>query len=211
MFPYKYERLTFRRKHNMTILSKFGVPLGGSAGRGGILQPKVKYKFRVRVINFGPIQGGLDLTQQVETSSLPSVKYDPQKVSSYNSTAYYPGKPEWDAVKVKVRDDVTNSVSKLIGHQVQKQQNHFEQTSPLAGSNFKFNMYIESMDGGNDTVIEQWYLEGCFLANVSYGDLDYSSSDHRSIDLDIRYDIATQAGGLMPVNVSGSLNPGFGI
>jgi hypothetical protein len=197
----------------MTILSKFGVPLGGSAGRGGILQPKVKYKFRVRVINFGPIQGGLDLTQQVETSSLPSVKYDPQKVSSYNSTAYYPGKPEWDAVKVKVRDDVTNSVSKLIGHQVQKQQNHFEQTSPLAGSNFKFNMYIESMDGGNDTVIEQWYLEGCFLANVSYGDLDYSSSDHRSIDLDIRYDIATQAGGLMPVDVSGTLRaqPGFGI
>jgi hypothetical protein len=142
---------------------------------------------------------------------MPSVKYDPQKVSSYNSTAYYPGKPEWESVKVKVRDDVTNAVSKLIGHQVQKQQNHFEQTSPLAGTNFKFNMYIESMDGGNDTVIEQWYLEGCFLANVTYGDLDYSSSDHRSIDLDIRYDIATQANGLMPVNVSGSLTTGPGL
>lgn len=195
----------------MTILSKFGVPLGGGAGRGGILQPKVKYKFRVRVINFGPIQGGLELTQQVETASMPSVKYDPQKVSSYNSTAYYPGKPEWESVKIKVRDDVTNAVSKLIGHQVQKQQNHFEQTSPLAGTNFKFNMYIESMDGGNDAVIEQWYLEGCFLANVTYGDLDYSSSDHRSIDLDIRYDIATQANGLMPVNVSSSLTNGPGL
>lgn len=195
----------------MTILSKFGVPLGGGAGRGGILQPKVKYKFRVRVINFGPIAGGLDLTQQVHSVGLPAVKYAEQKVSSYNSTAYYPSKPEWDPVKLEVRDDVTNAVSKLIGHQVQKQQNHFEQTSPLAGVNYKFNMYIESLDGGNDAVIEQWYLEGCFLSNVSYGDLDYTSSDQRHISMDIRYDIATQAGELMPMNVSGSLLPGFGV
>lgn len=193
------------------VLSRFGVPLGGGAGRGGILQPKVKYKFRIRVINFGPIQGGLDLTQQVQTASLPSVKYPDIKVPSYNSTAYYMSKPEWDPVKLTVRDDVTNAVSKLVGHQVQKQQNHFEQTSPLAGTNYKFNMYIEQMDGGNDAVIEQWYLEGCFLTNVTYGDLDYASSDARHIDLDIRYDIATQAGDLMPVNVSSSLLPGFGV
>ncbi len=195
----------------MTVLSRFGVPLGGGAGRGGILQPKVKYKFRIRVVNFGPIAGGLDLTQQVQTATLPSVKYEPVKVPSYNSTAYYMSKPEWDAVKITVRDDVTNAVSKLIGHQVQKQQNHFEQTSPLAGVNYKFNMFIEQLDGGNDAVLEQWYLEGCFLSNVTYGDLDYASSDARHIDLDIRYDIATQAGELMPQNVSSSLLPGFGI
>lgn len=195
----------------MSTISRFGVPLGGGAGRGGMLQPKVKYKFRVRVINFGPIQGGLDLTQQVQTASLPSVKYEPIKVPSYNSTAYYMSKPEWDPVKIEVRDDVTNAVSKLVGHQVQKQQNHFEQTSPLAGTNYKFNMYIEQMDGGNDTVIEQWYLEGCFLTNVTYGELDYASSDARHIALDIRYDIATQAGDLMPANVSSSLLPGYGI
>ena len=195
----------------MTVLSRFGVPLGGGAGRGGILQPKVKYKFRVRVVNFGPIAGGLDLTQQVQTASLPTVNYEPQKVHSYNSLAYYMSKPEWEAVKVTVRDDVTNSVSKLIGHQVQKQQNHFEQTSPLAGVNYKFNMFIEQLDGGNDAVLEQWYLEGCFLAGVTYGDLDYSSSEARHIDLNIRYDIATQAGDLMPQNVSSSLLPGFGV
>lgn len=192
----------------MTVLSKFGVPLGGGTGRGPILQPKVKYKFRVRVINFGPIAGGIELTQQVASVSRPSVKYAEKEVESYNSTAYYMSKPKWDAIKLSVRDDVTNAMSKLVGHQVQKQQNHFEQTSPLAGVNYKFNMYIEQMDGGNDTVIEQWYLEGCFLTGVSYGDLDYGSSDGLQISLDIRYDIATQAGDLMPANVTPSLLPG---
>lgn len=195
----------------MTILSKFGVPLGGGTGRGSILQPKVKYKFRVRVINFGPIAGGIELTQQVVSASKPAVKYSEKEVESYNSTAYYMSKPKWDPIKVTVRDDVTNSVSKLVGHQVQKQQNHFEQTSPLAGVNYKFNMYLEQMDGGNDAVIEQWYLEGCFLTSVSYDSLDYGSSDALHIDLDIRYDIATQAGELMPANVSSSLLPGNGV
>lgn len=183
----------------MTVLSKFGVPLGGGAGRGGILQPKVKFKFRVRVINFGPIQGGLELTQQVHSVGRPSQKFKDNAVHSYNSTAYYQGKPEFDPIKLEVRDDVTNSVSKLVGHQVQKQQNHFEQTSPLAGVNYKFNMFIENLDGGNDAVVEQWYLEGCFLTDVSYGEMAYDSSDALHISMTVRFDIATQSGGLMPL------------
>jgi hypothetical protein len=183
----------------MTTMSRFGVPLGGGAGRGGMLQPKTKFKFRVRVINFGPIAGGLELTQQVMTAGRPSMTQDPVTVHSYASQAYYAGKPSWSPIQIELRDDVSNSVSRLVGHQVQKQQNHFEQTSPLAGVNYKFNTYIETLDGGNDTVLEQWYLEGCFLTNVNYGSFDYSASDPMTINLDVRYDIATQSGDLMPV------------
>jgi hypothetical protein len=43
----------------MSTLQNFGVPLGGGAGRGGMLQPKTKQKFRVRVTQFGPVNGGL--------------------------------------------------------------------------------------------------------------------------------------------------------
>lgn len=183
----------------MTTLSRFGVPLGGGAGRGGMLQPKVKYKFRVRVINFGPIAGGLELTQQVMSATRPAMSTDAMEVHSYASRAYYGGKPQWSPITIELRDDVTNSVSKLVGHQVQKQQNHFEQTNPLSGVNYKFNTYLETLDGGNDTVLEQWYLEGCFLTEANYGNFDYSSSDPMTISLNIRYDIATQSGDLMPL------------
>lgn len=183
----------------MTTMSRFGVPLGGGAGRGGMLQPKMKWKFRVRVANFGPINGGLELSQQVISASRPNMTQDPVEVHSYASRAYYAGKPQWAPISIELRDDVTNSVSKLVGHQMQKQQNHFEQTSPLAGINYKFNTWLETLDGGNDTVLEQWYLEGCFLAGVNYGQFEYSSSEPMTVSLEIRYDIATQSGDLMPL------------
>lgn len=197
----------------MTTLSRFGVPMGGGTGRGGILQPKVKHKFRVRVINFGPVQGGLELSQQVMTASRPSLNQGPVTVHSYVSTAYYASKHEWQGISIELRDDVSNSVSRLVGHQIQKQTNHFEQTSPLAGVNYKFNTYLETLDGGNDTIIEQWYLEGCFLSSVNYSSFDYSSSDPMTISLEVRYDNATQSGDLMPLIPQITLpgNPMIGI
>jgi hypothetical protein len=181
-------------------LQNFGVPLGGGSGRGGILMPKPKHRFRVRVINFGPIAGGLELTQQVVSVSRPTVQQSPVEVHSYNSVAYYAGKHAWNSIDLTVRDDVTNAVAKLVGHQEQKQMNHFEQTSALAGSNYKFEAYIETLDGGNDGMLEQWYLEGCFLEQINYGEFDYSTADAMTIQMTVRYDNATQSGGLMPEN-----------
>lgn len=178
-------------------LSKFGVPLGGGSGRGGLLQLKYKYRFRVRVINFGPIAGGLDFTQQVQTATKPKLSHEEVKVDSYNSVAYYAGKHTWDPITITLKDDLTNNVSKLVGHQLQKQLNHFEQTGFAAGINYKFVTIIETMDGGNDTVIDSWTLEGCFLQDVEFSELDYAESSFQTISLTIRFDNATMADGLM--------------
>lgn len=181
-------------------LSKFGVPIGGGAGRGGLLQLKYKWRFRVRVINFGPIAGGLDLTQQVESIGKPKISHDSVEVHSYNSLAYFAGKHKWESVELVVKDDITNNVSRMVGHQIQKQLNHFEQTGFAAGINYKFVTLIETLDGGNDTVLETWTLEGCFLENVNYNDLDYKAgTEYQTISMTIRYDNATQSDGLMTV------------
>lgn len=178
-------------------LTKFGVPLGGGGGRGGMLQLKYKYRFRVRVINFGPIAGGLDLTQQVQSIAKPKVGHEEVQVDSYNSRAWYAGKHTWEPVTLVVKDDVTNSVSRMVGHQIQKQLNHFEQTGFMSGINYKFTMLIETMDGGNDIVLETWTLEGCWLQNTDYMDLDYGDSQFQTITMNVRFDNATLADGLM--------------
>jgi hypothetical protein len=174
--------------------------LGGGTGRGGLLQPKTKQKFRVRVTGFGPVNGGLELTQQVTTVTRPTMTQAAVEVHSYNSIGYYGGKAVWSEITLTVRDDVSNAVSRLVGHQMQKQMNFFQQTSAEAGSNYKFQMFIETLDGGNDAVLEQWILEGCFLASVNYESFDYSTADAMTIEMSVRYDNATQQGGLMPVN-----------
>lgn len=183
----------------MTTLQNFGIAMGDGTGRGGILQPKTKYKFRVVVSNFGVPGSTIAFTQQVMKVNRPSATFAPVEVHSYNSRAYYAGKPEWAETDLTLRDDVTNAVAALVGAQLQKQMNYFQQTTPLSGGNYKFQMIIDTLDGGDDTTLEEWVYEGCFLSSVGYDDFDYGSSDPMTIILKIRYDNVTQSGGLMPL------------
>jgi hypothetical protein len=160
--------------------------------------PKLQNRFRVRVINFGPIAGGLELTQQIQTASKPSITQEGVQIDSYNSRAWIAGKHMWNPVEMVVKDDVTNSVTTLIGYQMQKQLNHFEQTAFESGINYKFQMYIETLDGGNDVVLDQWFLEGCFLSDIKFSELNYAESALQIITMTVRYDNAQLTGGLMP-------------
>jgi hypothetical protein len=184
----------------MATLFNFGVPTDSSGGgRGGILMPKVKNRFRVIMLGFGQ-PSAIAFTQQVISVSRPNLTMTPVDVHSYNSVAYYPGKAAWETITVTVRDDQTNSVATLIGSQAQRQMNFFDQTVPASASDFKFEMLIDTLDGGDGAPLETWDYEGCFLSQVNYESFDYSSSDAMTIEMTVRFDNATQDGGLMPVN-----------
>ena len=177
-----------------TTLSKFGVPISGV--NQGILHPKQKYRFRVLWYGFGDNTGLREMTANVMTCSRPKVTYEEVKLDSYNSVAWIQGKHSFDPVEIKLRDDITNSVVSSVGAQVQKQMNHFEQTSAVAGINYKFSMEIHSLDGTTNEELESWVLDGCWLNNVTYGEGDYSSGDPQEVSLTIRFDNATNQAGL---------------
>ena len=177
----------------MANLAKFGIPLDGN--KLGILHPKQKYRFRVVWQNFGENNGLREMTANVVTCTRPKITYDEVKLDSYNSVAWIQGKHTFDMVEITLRDDITNSVVSSIGAQVQKQMNHFEQTSVVAGINYKFAMEIQSLDGTNNEQLESWVLDGCWIQNVAYGDNDYASGDPVIVTLSIRYDNATNIAG----------------
>ena len=72
-------------------LSKFGVPINGV--RTGQFQPKIRHRFRVRVVNFGPIAGGLELTNNVVSADRPNVTFAQVEIQSYNSRMYLASNP----------------------------------------------------------------------------------------------------------------------
>ena len=182
-----------------STLSKFGVPLVSGSTGIGMLQPKFKHRFRVSLQNFGPIGSALDITRQVMKVGRPSLTTPDASVTSYNNIMYFAGRPDWQTITFGVRDDVNNSAARLVGAQLQKQMNHFDQTSPLAGINYKFTMQLETLDGGIDGVLENWYLEGCWLTSVSYDDFDYSdATGYLDINMTVRFDNATQDQTIMP-------------
>jgi hypothetical protein len=178
----------------MANLAKFGVPLDGN--KLGILHPKQKYRFRVVWQNFGENNGLREMTANVMTCTRPKIAFGRVELHSYNSVALIQGKrTAFDAIEIKLRDDITNSVISSVGAQVQKQMNHYEQTSAVAGINYKFAMEIHSLDGTNNEQLESWVLDGCWIENVTYGEGDYSSGDPQEVTLSISFDNATNVSG----------------
>lgn len=179
----------------MSDFSKFGVH-AVAGGSGGILQPKLTYKFRVILDGFGDGNLLRELTQAVQSVSRPTWTQEEVEVHSYNSRVRIGGKHDWETITLSVRDNIDNGVISAIGSQIQKQFNHFEQTSAIAGSNYKFRMEIQSLDGTHGAPLEMWNLEGCWITNVNYGEANYEDTNAmQTVEMTIRFDNATQLDG----------------
>ena len=179
-------------------LSKFTVPLSTnqSASAQGLLMPKLKFRFRVTFVNFGVSNPTTELTKQVIDATRPQVAFNPIEIPVYNSRIYLAGRPEWQASTINIRDDAGGQVTRLVGEQIQKQFDFMEQSSAASGIDYKFQTLIEILDGGNGAsspnVLETWELDGCFLLDVNYNNLEYGSNDPATIALQIRFDNAIQ-------------------
>ena len=183
----------------ISTLSKITVPLASdnSASAQGLLMPKLQYRFRVSLENFGVSTPTTELTKQVIDVTRPTVNFEEIEIPVYNSRAYLAGKHSWEAITLNLREDVNNNVQKLVGEQLQKQFDFFEQSSAASGIDYKFTTRIEILDGGNGAntpnVLETFELYGCFVQNANYNSLNYATNDPVQITLAIRYDNAVQS------------------
>ena len=182
----------------ISTLSKFTVPLANdqSSASQGLLMPKLQYRFRAILENFGVSTPRSELTKQVIDVSRPNLTFDQVTLDVYNSKVYMAGKHTWDPITITVRDDVNNAVTKLVGEQVQKQFDFFEQASAPSGIDYKFTTRIEMLDGGNGAstpgVLETFELYGAYIESVNYNTLAYNTSEPATITLTVRYDNAIQ-------------------
>jgi hypothetical protein len=146
--------------------------------------------------NFGVTAERTELTKQVVSAARPEVSFDEVTLDVYNSKIKLAGKPSWSDISIVIRDDALGTVSRMVGEQLQRQFDFFEQSSAQAGIVYKFTTKIEMLDGGNgaDTpiVLETWELYGCYLQSVNYNELNYSDSGAVEINMTLRYDNALQ-------------------
>ena len=181
---------------SISTLSKITVPLasGDSASNQGLLMPKLQYRFRVSLENFGVSTPTTELTKQVVDVTRPTVAFEPIEIPVYNSKAYLAGKHTWSPITINLREDVNNNVQKLVGEQLQKQFDFFEQSSAASGQDYKFSTTIEILDGGNGantpTTLETFELYGCFVTNANYNELAYANNEPMRVTLEIQYDNA---------------------
>ena len=183
----------------ISTLSKFTVPLASSdsASNQGLLMPKLQYRFRLTLGNFGVSTPTTELTKQVVDVTRPTVGFEQMTLDVYNSKVYLAGKHSWEPITINLREDVNNNVQKLVGEQLQKQFDFYEQSSAASGQDYKFVTRIEILDGGNGAntpvVLETFELYGCYVENANYNQLSYSANDPVTVTLAVRYDNAIQS------------------
>lgn len=176
----------------MATINDIGIPGVGS----GILQPKQKNRWRITFANLGGGEDSQPLSMQAITVTRPVLNFEEIQLDRYVSRAWIAGKYTFEPMTLTFEDDVTGTASKVLQAQLQKQQwliGAEGQWLAAAGegSLYKFVTYLDLMDG-NEQVIEKWTVEGCWLSNVDYSDLDYAAGDAVVISTTIRYDHARQ-------------------
>ena len=182
----------------ISTLTNITVPLANdtSASSQGLLMPKLQYRFRITLENFGVSNETQELTKQVIDATRPTVSFDNQELHVYGSKVNIAGKHTWNEITVNLRDDVNGNVQKLVGEKLQKQFDFFEQASAASGLDYKFLQRLEILDGGNGVntpnVLETWEIYGAYLTSVDYGGVAYANSDPVTVGLTIMYDNAVQ-------------------
>jgi len=183
---------------SISTLSKITVPLDSnqSASNQGLLMPKLQYRFRVSLENFGVSTPTTELTKQVVDITRPNLSFETTTIDVYNSKVYLAGKHTWETVTLTLREDVSNNVQKLVGEQLQKQFDFFEMSAAASGADYKFVTRIEILDGGNGAntpnTLETFELYGCYIESANYNQLSYSTSEPVTVTLALRYDNAIQ-------------------
>lgn len=185
----------------ITTLQNISVPTEGAGSNSSLLMPKLQYRFRVLLDNFGTTggpDGTREISRQVVDVTRPNISFEQMTIDAYNSRTYLAGKHTWEPITLTLREDANNNVQKVVGQQLQRQFDFFEQSSAVSSGSYKFQTSIEILDGGNGAngaaVIDRFRLVGCYIESANYNTLAYATNETVTTTLTIRYDNAIQFG-----------------
>jgi len=178
------EQAVFKRKFRwLFTVSDYGYAGQGWQSQGNIVSPGTKK-------NDGHI---------CKISSRPSISFNEQEIQHVIETIYLPAKPTWDSIDVVVYDlkgeDYLYRWIKAFynpetGQANPAAQDTYYNTDISIGYPKKI-ATLELLDGHGNK-IEYWILQGCWPVNITWGEVDYSSSETLDINFSLRYDRAVQ-------------------
>jgi hypothetical protein len=148
-------------------------------------EPKRKNRFILRF----PSSLGIN-EWYVTSTSRPSAKIIATEIPFLNTSTYVAGRFTWEEIKVTFKDPIGPSASQAL---MEWFRLHAESVTGRMGyaAGYKKNVELEMLDP-TGVVVEKWILEGCFLTNLNFGDLNYSQDDLATIDASLRMDRCIQ-------------------
>ena len=122
----------------------------------------------------------------VTSAARPSAKINSVAIPFLNTSTYVAGRFEWNEIRITFKDPIGPSASQAL---MEWFRLHAESVTGRMGyaAGYKKNVDLEMLDP-TGVVVEKWKLEGCFITDLNFNELDYSRDDLASITTSLRMD-----------------------
>ena len=122
----------------------------------------------------------------VITAKRPHATIKEVEIPFLNTSTWVAGRFLWDALEITFKDPIGPSASQAL---MEWFRLHAESVTGRMGyaAGYKKNVELEMLDP-TGVVVEKWILEGCFITDLNFGDLDYGKDDVASITCKLRMD-----------------------
>lgn len=144
-------------------------------------EPKRQNRFIVRF----PSSLGIN-EWYVTSAARPSAKINATEIPFLNTSTYVAGRFTWDTMRVTFKDPIGPSASQAL---MEWFRLHAESVTGRMGyaAGYKKDIELEMLDP-TGVVVEKWILQGTFIQDINFGELDYSRDEIATIQCTLRMD-----------------------
>ena len=144
-------------------------------------EPKRQNRFIVRF----PSSLGIN-EWYVTSAARPSAKINATEIPFLNTSTYVAGKFSWDTMRVTFKDPIGPSASQAL---MEWFRLHAESVTGRMGyaAGYKKDIELDMLDP-TGVVVEKWILQGTFIQDINFGELDYSRDEIATIQCTLRMD-----------------------
>jgi hypothetical protein len=126
----------------------------------------------------------------VESTSRPHITIGATEIQFLNTSTFVAGRFNWQTINVTFRDPIGPSAAQALMEWVRL---HAESVTGRMGyaAGYKKDIELEMLDP-TGVVVEKWILQGTFLTDLNFNELDYSRDDIATITASLRMDRCIQ-------------------
>lgn len=143
-------------------------------------EPKRKFRWIVAI-------NGIDAFT-LKTASRPQVTFDETVIDFMNQKRYLSGKGTWAPINLTLYDPIIPSAAQKVMEWIRLDWENLTGRMGYAAF-YKKTINLKLLDPVG-AVVEDWELQGTWVQDANFNDLDYASSDPVEIALTLRFDQA---------------------
>jgi hypothetical protein len=143
-------------------------------------EPKLKNRF-IMTIDGVP-------AYTIKTANRPQITFEEVELNHLNVKRFIKGKGTWQTLQFTMYDPIVPSSAQALMEWVRL--SHESVTGRDGYADFYKKDVTINVLGPVGDIVEEWTLKGAWCQDVTFGDLDFASSDPAEITATLRYDYA---------------------